>query len=62
MKTKQDSIGVQVNAIDALNIERNKQKLASIIKSLLFCAHQNIALRGHKEPVDLQILEILGLY
>ena len=52
MKTEQVLINVQLNAADALNIERNKQKLASIIKTLLFCGHQNIALRGHRESAD----------
>jgi len=33
----------------ALNIERNKEKLGSIIKTILFCGHQNIALREHRE-------------
>ena len=54
MKTEQVSIDVQLNPVDALNIERNKQQLASIIKTLLFCIHQNIALRRHRESADSQ--------
>ena len=54
MKTKQISIDMQLNTADALNIERNKQKLASIIKTLLFCGHQDIALKGHRESADSQ--------
>lgn len=30
-------------------IERNRQTLKSIIRSALFCARQNIALRAHRE-------------
>ena len=49
MKAEQSSIDTQLNTAVAQTIVKNKEKLDSIIKTILFCGHQNIALRGHKE-------------
>jgi len=52
MKAEQTSIDLQINTITAINIERNKKMLASIIETILFCGHQNISLRGHRESFN----------
>ena len=49
MKSEQMSIDQHLNSVMAKQIEHNKQKLFPIIKTILFCGQQNIALRGHRE-------------
>ena len=49
MKAEQSSIDTQLNTAVAQTIVKNKEKLGSIIKTILFCGHQNIALRGNRE-------------
>lgn len=45
---KADIMG-QLSSYHQEVIERNRHILGEIIKSLLFCARQNIAIRGHEE-------------
>ena len=52
MKSKQKSIGEQLNTAMAARIESNRQKLYPIIKAIIFCGKQNI-LRGHWEDMSL---------
>ena len=49
MSGHQASVAEQLNSAIALQVQLNRQKLASIIKTTLFCGHQNISLRGHRE-------------
>lgn len=49
MSMNQPSVMERLNSIVASQINVNRQKLASIIKTIIFCGHQNIALRGHRE-------------
>ena len=49
MSMSQPSVMEHLNSTVASQININKQKLASIIKTVIFCGHQNIALRGHRE-------------
>ena len=53
MKSKQKSIGEQLNTAMATRIESNRQKLYPIIKTIIFCGKQNISLRGHREDMSL---------
>ena len=45
----QPSVIECLNSIVASQININRQKLASILKTIIFCGHQNITLRGHRE-------------
>ncbi|KAJ8936556.1 hypothetical protein NQ314_012296 [Rhamnusium bicolor] len=38
-------------------VKLNRLKIKSILKTLLFCARQNIALRGHQEVIERQVLQ-----
>jgi len=49
MAMEQPSVAESMNSATAAQINVNRQKLASIIKTIVFCGHQNIALRGHRE-------------
>lgn len=49
MKSKQQSIGEQLNKAVTSQIAENRKRLYPIVKTILFCGHQNIALRGHRE-------------
>lgn len=49
MTGRRDSIAVQLNKDLAHSIETNKQKLASIVETIVFCGRQNIPLRGHRD-------------
>ena len=49
MAMEQPSTAECMNSSTAAQINANRQKLASIIKTIVFCGHQNIALRGHRE-------------
>ncbi len=46
MKSKQKR---QLNAAVALQVNQNREKLHSIIETILFCGRLNIPLRGHRE-------------
>ena len=49
MKSKQKSIGEHPNSALASQVQRNREKLYSIVKTILFCGRQNTAIRGHRE-------------
>ena len=49
MTNRQPSIQCQLNQSIADRIFINRQKLASIMKTIVFCGRQNIALRGHRD-------------
>lgn len=38
-------------------IEANKKRLRPIVKSIIFCAHNNIPLRGHRDDGELVVQE-----
>ena len=40
-----------MNQAMADRVASNRQKLPSIIKTIMFCGRQNIALRGHRDNV-----------
>ena len=44
MRAEQSSTDTQLNTTVAQTIVKNKEKLGSIIKTILFCSYQNIAL------------------
>ena len=46
---KQKPVIEQVNSQLTERIKQNRQKLASILKTVIFCGMQNIALRGHRD-------------
>jgi len=49
MANKAVSIGQQVNTQVAKTIAENRLKLRSIAATVIFCGHQAIALRGHRD-------------
>ena len=49
MDKKNSTIHEQVNTALTERIAKNRQKLTSIIKTVIFCGRQNIALRGNHE-------------
>ena len=50
-------VNIQLDKINQNQISKNRQILSSIVKAVLFCARQNIALRGHRDDAcHLQIL------
>ena len=49
MKNKQPDIHCQMNQAMAERVASNCQKLASIIKTIVFCGRQNVALRGYRD-------------
>lgn len=46
---KTGAVTTKINDQIAKEIEKNRECLKSIVRSALFCARQNIALRGHRE-------------
>ena len=46
---KVEDVHIQVNSHLKNTIEENKQKLCPIIKTVLFCGREGIALRGHRD-------------
>lgn len=51
MTSQQPGIQSRINGALADRISVNRQKLASIMKTIVFCGRQNIALRGHRDNV-----------
>ena len=49
MRNEQPDIRSRMNQATAERIARNRQKLASIVKTIVFCGRQNVALRGHRD-------------
>lgn len=51
-----DSIDVQINNSLKMEIQQNRKKIQPIIKTIILCGRQGIALRGHRDsgPIDLQ--------
>lgn len=51
-----DSIDVQINKSLKMEIQQNRKKIQPIIKTIILCGRQGIALRGHRDsgPIDLQ--------
>ena len=49
MKGTRESIAVQLKAGLGETIQSNRQKLQSIVETLILCGRQNIALRGHRD-------------
>lgn len=46
---KVDSVELQINNALKKEIEKNRKCILPIIKTVLFCGRQGIALRGHRE-------------
>ncbi len=46
----------QVNECHKKQVEENRQRLIPIVKTILLCGRQNIALRGHRDDHQLPIL------
>ncbi len=51
MTNQQPSILTRLDKSRAHQIEINRQKLASIMKTIVFCGKQNLALRGHRDNI-----------
>ena len=51
MENQQPAIQHQINQAMANTVASNRQKLALIIKVILLCGRQNIALRGHRDNI-----------
>ena len=49
IENKSSGIDVLVDHQQRRLIETNRRKLRPIVKSIIFCGRQNIALRGHQE-------------
>ena len=49
MSGQQPDIQQKMSKSLAERISANRQKLSSIMKTILFCGRQNIALRGHRD-------------
>ena len=47
MESKQMPVDRQLSKIQALTVAKNKEKLKSIVETIIFCGRQGIALRGH---------------
>lgn len=45
----QQPVNVQLNKHAQAKIEQNKEKLKSIVKTVVFCGKQNVPLRGHRD-------------
>ena len=58
MNNEQQPIDHQLLAALAQQVQTKRQILKSIIKTIIFCGKQNIALRGHRD--DLQHLQQVG--
>lgn len=52
MKGQQKSVVEQLDSVLSAQMQRNREKLYSIVKTILFCGRQNIALRGHRESEE----------
>lgn len=53
MEGKKHDVVTCLNTAEQALIEENKKKLIPIIKTIIFCGIQNIALRGHRDDGDL---------
>ena len=51
MTSQQPSIQTRINKALADRISLNRQKLASIMKTIMLCGRQNIPLRGHRDSI-----------
>jgi hypothetical protein len=49
MSNQQPSVASRLNQVLPDQISCNREKLASIIKTIVFCGRQNISLRGHRD-------------
>lgn len=49
MERKQIPINQQLSKIQALTVAKNREKLKSIVETVIFCGRQGIALRGHRD-------------
>ena len=49
MENRQLSIDQQLSTIRAQSIANNRMKLEAIVKTIIFCGRQGIALRGHRD-------------
>jgi len=46
---KHANVGIQLHSKKNLEIERNRQKLCSVIKTVILCGRQGLPLRGHRD-------------
>ena len=51
-QAKDTSIGVQLDRQGKKIIDDNRKYVKALLESLLFCAQQGIALRGHRESME----------
>ena len=49
MNSEQTPIDHQLVSAVAQQVQRNRELLKSIIRTIIFCSKQNIALRGHRD-------------
>ena len=60
MTNQQPSIHSRLNRVLAERVAVNRQKLSSIMKTIVLCGRQNIALRGHRDSLTDVERDILG--
>ena len=46
------SVYQQMQDQGSILVQRNRLKIESILKTIVFCGKQNISLRGHREQAD----------
>ena len=49
MSGRQESVVVQLRSELRDTIQKNRQKLHSIVETIVLCGRQNLALRGHRD-------------
>lgn len=55
MTGRKQNIQSQLDEIRAAQIAENRQKIKSIVKTIIFCGRQNVPLRGHRDSaLDLE--------
>ena len=62
MRFPEKAIASVVESSRVAQIDYNRKVLRSIVSSVMFCGKQNIALRGHIEPVRIKIARIEEIF
>lgn len=57
MKGQRENIGIQLHHQRNVDIDKNRQKLDSVIKTIIFCGRQGLPLRGHRDAGNIFVEE-----
>lgn len=57
MKGQQKNIGIQLHSQRNAEIDKNRQKLHSVIKTVILCGRQGLPLRGHRDYGNISLEE-----